>query len=216
MKYFLADTDINPDYDVFMLMEYFPGDGETGIDGDEFYCIGKFYADDLASAKAEFESIKSAHPNFDFHNLYVDNYNEYFDDNEENEYGMPVVYDSIETLIDSMDNEENYWRQLNEEEELPFNLEETENTIEPGLEYLDEGLQRFGQILFSDKTWNGIVADYSYDIVPAEDVFYVTVIFEDGDVTDNWKEWIDNVPEETADSVVHYLLNQFYKIAKNH
>lgn len=238
LRYILSDEDISTTNNVFMLMEYSAdiGPDTSGPDGDEFYCLGKFYAPSLAEAKSEMKALKDRYPwlkkqttKYTVRDIYVDNYNEYFDHFPEDEDDIDMnpsayggveynIFADLETLIEylGLNEQGRYWDEYDDEEdvELPFNLED--EPVEPGFEYLDDGLKCFGEIILTDPDYKGIVADYSYDIVPAEDVFYVTVVFEDGDVTDNWKEWIDNVPEETADSVVHYLLNQFYKIAKNH
>ena len=66
---------------VFQLMEYnsYP---EAGIEGDDFYCYGEFFATDEDDALKQLEEAKSAYPEFanlaDQARLFVQPYNEHF------------------------------------------------------------------------------------------------------------------------------------------
>lgn len=82
-------------YDVFTLIEYYPGDAETGIDGDEFNVLGTFFATDLADAKRQLERVKRANPRYKLlENPYVDEYSPERD-------GYHEVYQDLDTLINS-------------------------------------------------------------------------------------------------------------------
>ena len=71
-------------YQPFMLMEYSSGGPETGIEGDDFYCWGKFFAVDEADAKRQLERAKRKYGrDWDFQDVYVSEYNDYFDDGDE-------------------------------------------------------------------------------------------------------------------------------------
>lgn len=240
LRYILSDEDISATSDVFMLMEYSAdiGPDTSGPEGDEFYCLGKFYAPSLSEAKSEMEALKNKYPwlkkdamssRYTVRDIYVDNYNEYFDHFPEDEDDIDMnpsayggveynVFADLETLIEylSLNEQGRYWNEDDDEEdvELPFNLED--EPVEPGFEYLDEGLKRFGEIILIDPDYKDIVEDYGYDIIYAEDYVYITIIFYDGYVTDTWNEPIANIPRKTADSVLHYFLNKFYRIAKDH
>ena len=75
--------------DVFMLMSY-SSDYGAGMDGDEFGCIGKFYAPSLEDAVQEFSKIKEEYPHAfgdvdtrsGSSSYYIDQYNDYFDNGE--------------------------------------------------------------------------------------------------------------------------------------
>ena len=66
---------------VFQLMEY-SSDPEAGIEGDDFYCYGEFFAIDEDDALKQLEEAKSAYPEFanlaDQAHLFVQPYNEHF------------------------------------------------------------------------------------------------------------------------------------------
>lgn len=66
---------------VFQLMEY-SSDPEAGIEGDDFYCYGEFFATDEDDALKQLEEAKSAYPKFanlaDRAHLFVQPYNEHF------------------------------------------------------------------------------------------------------------------------------------------
>lgn len=128
-RYIKSDSGFGKDFDVFMLMGYSADTGPdtTGMDGDDFWCYGKFFAKDLATAKRELEQIKNKYPwlksenmssRYYHRDIYVDNYNAYFDSPTreiEDEYGNPMdvdnnVFADLETLIEYEDmNNENWW-----------------------------------------------------------------------------------------------------------
>lgn len=128
-RYIKFDSGFGKDFDVFMLMGYSADTGPdtTGMDGDDFWCYGKFFAKDLATAKRELEQIKNKYPwlksenmssRYYHRDIYVDNYNEYFDlptREIEDDYGNPMdvdnnVFADLETLIEYEGmNNENWW-----------------------------------------------------------------------------------------------------------
>lgn len=83
------------EYDVFMLMDYAADNGENGMEGDDFYPMGKFFAKNLDDAEAQLEvAFKNQADRLkNLSNPYVTEYNEYFDDGEE-------VYPDLATLIE--------------------------------------------------------------------------------------------------------------------
>ena len=142
-----TDSGFGEDFDVFMLMGYYADTSPdtTGMDGDDFWCYGKFFAKDLATAKRELEQIKNKYPWLKSENMssrhyhrdiYVDNYNEYFDSPTreiEDDYGNPMdvdnnVFENLEALIEYEGmNNENWWRTGysdfdDEPDGLPFEL----------------------------------------------------------------------------------------------
>lgn len=95
-------TGINAADDIgeqFMLMAY-SSDAEAGIEGDEFGCMGKFYAPSYDEALAQFDEIRNKYPErfgdrntkFTHSSYYVDKYSDYFDD------GSPV-YSDLNALV---------------------------------------------------------------------------------------------------------------------
>ena len=119
MKIYVKSSANEKDFDVFMLMEYCPGGPEDGISGDRFYCLGKFYSDNLETAEQEFEAATHKYPEKDFEGIYVTSYNSAFDSSEEDPYyGMPIVYPDISTLIEK----EFAAREDDESVDLPFTL----------------------------------------------------------------------------------------------
>ena len=143
--YIASATEADKDFDVFMLMDYSADTGPdtTGMEGDTFDCLGKFFATDLETAKAELKNILEQHP--ELHeccpNLYVSNYNEYFDSStreEQDEYGNPYdvdnnVFGSLSALVEKCFDWDyiNSWAQgTAEDDELPFDISDGE--LKPG------------------------------------------------------------------------------------
>lgn len=128
--------------DVFMLMGYWAdvGPDTTGMDGDDFDCYGKFFAPDLATAKRELEIIKKKYPWIDgsdnsniVHQVYVDNYNEYFDSEPQSESDIDMnpsawggvkynVFSSLEALIEYLGWDRPRSSNYSEDDELPFTI----------------------------------------------------------------------------------------------
>ena len=149
-RYIKSDSGFGKDFDVFMLMGYSADTGPdtTGMDGDDFWCYGKFFAKDLATAKRELEQIKNKYPwlksenmstRYYHQDIYVDKYNEYFDkpdpededDIDMNPSAMGGVdynaFPDLETLIEyeGMNNERKWRTGYSDDdpyEGLPFGL----------------------------------------------------------------------------------------------
>lgn len=143
-RYIKSDSGFGKDFDVFMLMGYSAdvGPDTTGMDGDDFWCYGKFFAKDLATAKKELEQIKNKYPWLKSENMssrywhrdiYVDKYNEYFDkplpesedDIDMNPSAMGGVdynaFPDLETLIEYEGmNDERKWRTGYSDDDDPY------------------------------------------------------------------------------------------------
>lgn len=81
-------------HEPFMLIDYSPDNGENGMEADEFYPLGKFFAENIDDAQAQLEAAKVnlADRMQYIPNAYVSEFNPYFDDGSE-------VYQDLETLI---------------------------------------------------------------------------------------------------------------------
>lgn len=199
-------TDITDSYDIYMLMEYSADTGPDtmGMEGDEFYCLGKFFAKDLATAKREFESAKSKHSNFDFSGLYIDNYNEYFDDGAENDFGMPEVYDSIESLIDTLDNEEYYWRQKMSTD-LPFDLSDPAEES-----FFDQCVNAALDSIASDPRYADEIADIQCTKNEPNATYDMTIYLEDGSSLDYSFDMNDIIKCEDIAEGTDIIVNSLY------
>jgi len=120
------DEDLRPvkgsdaQYDIFMLM-YYDSDPGAGIDGDNFTCLGKFFGESLDEAKVQLEECKAEYPDVaeafsgPYSDLYVDEFNSYFDDGEE-------VYSDLSVLFKQMhDNHVGHMELFGDDPDLPFN-----------------------------------------------------------------------------------------------
>ena len=109
-----ASTIADNGYEVFQLMEYI-SDPETGIDGDEFYCYGEFFAVDKADAENQLEEAKKLYPQFfqisssPYSDIYINEYNEYFATGNE-------IYENVSAIIQNIDIPEEV-----DDIEVPFN-----------------------------------------------------------------------------------------------
>ena len=95
-------ADEDGDRPVFMLMGY-SSDPEAGIEGDNFDCLGKFLADSLDEAKADFDMIRVNYPELQdrdesYTSYYIDEYNDHFDDEDE------PTFNSLEALVEDIHN----------------------------------------------------------------------------------------------------------------
>lgn len=94
---------------VFQLMEYnsYP---EAGIEGDDFYCYGEFFATDEDDALKQLEEAKSAYPKFanlaDQARLFVQPYNEHFSTGGE-------IYQNVSAIAQHLNQDFH-------DEEIPF------------------------------------------------------------------------------------------------
>lgn len=142
-------SDTNISTDVFMLMEYSAdiGPDTNGMDGDDFYCLGKFYAGSLEVAKKELEAIKEKYPwlnemgsKYTARNIYVDEYNSYFDYQPEDEDDIDMnpsamggvrynVFSDLETLIEYLGFDKNSGDY--DDVELPFEIDDFDPDANP-------------------------------------------------------------------------------------
>ena len=145
--YIKCSSDSN---EVFMLMEYTAdiGPDTNGMDGDEFYCLGKFYADSLQSAKQELEAIKEKYPwlkdmgsKYTAINIYVDKYNSYFDYQPEDEDDIDMnpsamggaqynVFSDLDTLIEYLGFDKNL-EGHDDDVGLPFEYDDFDPNANP-------------------------------------------------------------------------------------
>ena len=94
---------------VFQLIEYnsYP---EAGIEGDDFYCYGEFFATDEDDALKQLEEAKSAYPEFanlaDQASLFVQPYNEHFSTGGE-------IYQNVSAIAQHLNQDFH-------DEEIPF------------------------------------------------------------------------------------------------
>ncbi len=132
--------------EVFMLMEYTAdiGPDTTGMDGDDFYCVGKFYAPSLEEARSQFVAIKAEYPwigkqssKYTVRDYYVDKYNAYFDYQPEDEDDIDMnpsamggarynVFSDLDLLISYLGWDKGPVEFGNDDEKLPFNNFEEE------------------------------------------------------------------------------------------
>lgn len=194
-KYIKSDSGFGEDFDVFMLMDYSADTGPDtiGMEGDSFDCIGKFFATDLQSAKAELSSILSAHPELNevCPGLYVDVYNPYFDSptrEEQDEYGNPYsvdnnVFDSLTTLVEKRfdwDYLNNYAKGMEEDDELPFPIS-MEDTFSP--EDDNFALYAISNTIDSislDPDYSETIEDIRWASDPDSGVYTIKLYFWDG------------------------------------
>lgn len=120
--------------DVFMLMNYSADTGPDtmGMEGDSFYCYGKFFAPSLESAKRDLERLKRTYPALkDRTGLYVDSYNPHFDSDPMTEDDIDMnpsawggvdynVFSDLETLVKYFGLTKPYYS--DDEVDLPFTI----------------------------------------------------------------------------------------------
>lgn len=97
----MAATDSNSNYDVFMLMDYDSGD--AGMESDSFYCYGKFFARNLQDAKQQLADCAKNYPNINTSDMYVSEYNEYFDNFDPSD-PFDVVSNEVFSDLDTLFN----------------------------------------------------------------------------------------------------------------
>lgn len=114
--------DTEPEYDIFMLMDYYPGD--AGMESDDFYCYGKFYARSLEDAQQQLKDCIRKYPDVDADGMYVTEYNEYFDDfdpDDPDDYWANEVFQDLDVMFSKFNqNAQDYAAEYGDEE-LPFN-----------------------------------------------------------------------------------------------
>lgn len=222
MKRYIRSSETSND--IYMLMQYSAdiGPDTNGMDGDEFYCLGKFYAPSLESAKKELadkypQLANKGSDKYTVRNIYVDNYNEYFDDFPEDEDDIDMnpsawggeaynVFPDLTTLIEYLGLDKSY-ADDNDDIGLPFDISDEEPNLNSENTYLSDILDEFVETLTLDPDYE--VADASFDILDNGYVA-ITIVFEDGYVIDGWDEPISAIPlDGDRYKTFNYLMNKF-------
>ena len=115
-----ASTNADSDYDVFMIMDYSSGD--SGMESDQFNCLGKFFARDINDAKQQLERCARKYPEL-AEGLYVTEYNEYFDNFDEfdpDNYWSNEVFQNLETIFRKWDDNQAEYDEYMGDDPLPF------------------------------------------------------------------------------------------------
>lgn len=187
-----AATNMNKNFDVFMLMDYHSDTSPDtiGMEGDTFDCLGKFFATDLETAKKELADILEQHPELKevCPGLYVSEYVESFDSptrEEQDEYGNPYdvdnnVFGDLQALVDYCFDWDyiNSWAQgTAEDDELPFSIEEDI----PEDNFLRNCLNKALDIVELDPDYADDIATIRYNYNMPNATYDIVIYFEDGD-----------------------------------
>lgn len=193
-------SDTNISTDVFMLMEYSAdiGPDTNGMDGDDFYCLGKFYADSLEAAKKELEAIKEKYPwlnemgsKYTARNIYVDEYNSYFDYQPEDEDDIDMnpsawggaeynVFPDLEALIEYLDFDKNPYGNYNNypDDELPFGIDDT---YQDESQFFHDAVVAGLNTIDIDPDYQDDIAAIDFDFNSPNATYDIEIFFEDGD-----------------------------------
>lgn len=115
------------DFDVFMLMDYVAGD--EGMESDDFYCYGKFYATDIDDAKKQLQECIRKYPDVDSEGLYVSEYNKYFDNfnpDDPYDYWSNEVFSDLDTMFSKFNENVQDYKEEFEDEPLPYTSTNTD------------------------------------------------------------------------------------------
>lgn len=115
-----ASTQENVD-NIFMLMGYTAGD--SGMESDDFYCYGKFYANDINDANQQFNRCISKYPNVPSDDMYVTEYNSYFDNFDEYDpydYWGNEVFENLDVMFKKFSQNQSDYDEYYGDEPLPF------------------------------------------------------------------------------------------------
>lgn len=132
-----ASTNTDSAYDVFMIMDYSSGD--SGMESDQFDCLGKFFARDINDAKQQLERCARKYPEL-AEGLYVTEYNEYFDNFDEFDpynYWSNEVFQNLETIFRKWNDNLAEYNEYMGDEQLPF-VNATEDVMVKEDEIVDE------------------------------------------------------------------------------
>ena len=195
-SYITCDSDSN---EVFMLMEYTAdiGPDTNGMDGDDFRCLGKFYAPSLAEAKSQLEVIKAKYPWLDnlsskytAVSIYVDEYNSYFDYQPEDEDDIDMnpsamggvkynVFSDLETLIEYLDFDKSPYGNYNyEDDELPFSIDDMQEHESP---FFHDAVVSGLDTIDTDPDYLDDIAAIEFDFNSPNATYDIEIFFEDGD-----------------------------------
>lgn len=109
--------------EIYMLMSY-SSDAEAGMDGDDFTCMGKFFAPSHEAAVEDLEKARKKYPHIlgdkeqkgHYSSYYIENYNDYFDDGSEVFSDLDMLVDDIVKSYEGDDRDLAY-----EDEDTPYN-----------------------------------------------------------------------------------------------
>lgn len=148
-----ASTNIDSDYDVFMIMDYSSGDSE--MESDQFDCLGKFFARDINDAKQQLERCARKYPEL-AEGLYVTEYNEYFDNFDEFDpynYWSNEVFQNLETIFRKWDDNQAGYDEYMRDEPLPFvNAAESIMADDEDFETYEDEIKEIDQEFTSENT----------------------------------------------------------------
>lgn len=189
MKFYIKsssdNTNMDKDFDVFMLMDYHADTGPDtmGMEGDTFDCLGKFFSKNLETAKQELKAIQEKHPGLKNMGWYVTAYNPHFDtnSNDPNDYYSVDnnVFGDLETLVKysvDLDYFDNYDKYANEVDELPF-----DPTYVSEDNFLRNCLNKALDIVEADPAYADDIATIEYDYNMPNATYDIVIYFEDGD-----------------------------------
>lgn len=186
-----SDTKLGKDFDVFMLMEYTADTGPdtTGMEGDTFNCLGKFFSKDLATAKEELKRVQAKHPGLEHmcYDLYVTEYNSYFDNSSDDPADYydadNNVFPDLETLVEygfDQDYLDNYDKYAEDSQELPF-----DPTYVPEDNFLRNCVNKALDIVELDPDYADDIATIRYSYNAPNGTYDIIIYFEDGDTIEH-------------------------------
>ena len=181
-----ASTD---NFDVFMLMGYWPGD--SGMESDDFYCYGKFFARNLQDAKQQLERCIKKYPEIDASGMYVSEYNEYFDDFDPGDPNFDPYDVTSNEVFNNLDTLFNYIFTTHpgvDDPDLPFSSTDIMSSESIDIEDSKDYIKANGNSL-RDEIYNKAIEvmmspNFGFDKSEAEAYTFVeTYPSDDGDAT---------------------------------
>lgn len=190
-EYVASATEVDKDFDVFMLMDYRADTGPDtmGMEGDTFNFLGKFFSKDLATARGELRLVQAKHPGLEYlcSGLYVTEYNPYFDgssDDPADYYDADNnVFADLETLVEySFDKDylDNYDKYVEDSQEPPF-----DPTYVPEDNFLRNCLHEALDIVELDPDYADDIATIRYSYNMPNATYDIIIYFEDGDTIEH-------------------------------
>lgn len=160
-----TEVEDTPEFDVFMLMDYYPGD--EGMESDMFECCGKFFARDIEDAKQQLKDCIRKYPNVASDSMYVSEYNEYFDNfdaSDPYDYHSNEVFEDLDVLFKEFnDNMEDYEAEFGDEP-LPYASSHASGTAIEAADDVEESDD-------FDSRWDEKFGEPSTEVFSTEDFF---------------------------------------------